>query len=118
MLKIELDAQDCQLQTRTFEGKDGKPPRTIYWQVGYMYTGGRYPVQVQIPLAEGVPAYPAGQYFMHPCSFQANKFNKPEINPFEVVLAPISQINSYIPQDSFLNESSEQTKPSGIKVSN
>lgn len=93
MLKIELDAQDCQLQTRTFEGKDGKPPRTIYWQVGYMYTGGRYPVQVQIPLAEGVPAYPAGQYFMHPCSFQANKFNKPEINPFEVVLAPLNEID-------------------------
>lgn len=100
MLKIELDAQNCQLQKRTFEGKDGKPARTIYWQVGYMYTGGRYPVEVQLPLAEGVPAYPAGIYFMHPCSFQANKFNKPEINPFEVTLAPWSELDSLLGRKS------------------
>ncbi|AUD60368.1 hypothetical protein AYJ58_13170 [Shewanella sp. Pdp11] len=96
MLKIELDAQDCKLEQQTFPSKDGKAPRTIYWQVGYMYTGGRYPVKVQIPLKDGQPAYPAGQYFMHPSSFQANKFNKPEINPFEVTLAPWSELDALI----------------------
>lgn len=99
MLKIELDAQDCGLKNQTFPSKDGKPPRTIYWQVGYMYTGGRYPVKVQIPLEEGQPAYPAGQYFMHPSSFQANKFNKPEINPFKVILAPLNEIDLLLDRD-------------------
>lgn len=100
MLKIELDAQDCALQSQTFPAKEGKPARTIYWQVGYMYTGGRYPVKVQIPLEEGQLAYPAGQYFMHPSSFQANKFNKPEINPFKVTLAPWSDLDSYLGRKS------------------
>lgn len=96
MLKIELDASNCHLQKRTFEGGEGKSSRTVFWQVGYMYTGGRYPVEVQLPLEEGQPPYPAGIYFMHPSSFQANKYNKPEINPFKVHLAPWSELNSFL----------------------
>jgi hypothetical protein len=96
MLKIEFDTLDCQLQSRVLAGKEGKPSRTMYWQVGYMYTGGRYPVQVQIGLEEGQPAYPAGEYFLHPSSFQTDSYNKPELKKFGLVLSPISEINAFI----------------------
>ncbi|MCU8036855.1 MULTISPECIES: G5P family DNA-binding protein [unclassified Shewanella] len=94
MLKIELDASNCKLQTRQLPPKDGKAGRNLYWQIGYMHTGGRYPVEVQIPLEEGQPAYPAGPYFVHPSSFQASKYNNPEFKPFAFTLAPLNEIDS------------------------
>ncbi|MFA7254444.1 MAG: single-stranded DNA-binding protein [Patescibacteria group bacterium] len=93
MLKIELDATNCKLQSRQLPAKDGKPGRNLYWQVGYMHTGGRYPIEVQIPLEEGQPAYPAGEYFMHPSSFQANAYNNPEIKKYGMVLSPLNEID-------------------------
>lgn len=99
MLKIELDASDCALQSDTYPAKDGKLARTVYYQIGYMYTGGRYPVKVKLPMESGQPAYPAGQYFMHPSSFQATKFNKPEINPFKTILAPLNEIDLLLDRD-------------------
>lgn len=89
MLKIEIDSQDCVVQSRTFPANGDKPARTVYWQRAYMYNGGRYPVEVQIPLEEGVPANPAGEYEIHPSSFQVSRFNKIEVNPFNVVLQPL-----------------------------
>jgi hypothetical protein len=91
MLKIEIDAQDAFVQSRTFAGKDGKPARNVYWQVAYMYNGGRYPVRVEIPMEEGVPAYPAGFYQLHTSCFQASKYNKIELNPFNLVLVPFDE---------------------------
>ncbi|QYJ87853.1 G5P family DNA-binding protein [Shewanella mesophila] len=88
-VKIEIDSQDCVVQQRSFKGQDGKPDRTIYWQRGYMYNGGRYPVEVQIPLEEGVPPNPAGEYEIHPSSFQVSRFGKIEVNPFNVLLTPL-----------------------------
>ena len=87
-MKINFDSQD-QLQSRVFKGRDGKPDRNVFWQNGYMYNGGRFPVLVEIPLEEGQPAYPPGDYEIHPSSFQANKYNKMELNPFKVLLVPM-----------------------------
>ncbi len=87
MLKIEIDAQDI-IQSRVFKGRDGKPDRTNYWQNGYMYNGGRFPVLIEIPLEEGQSAYVAGDYEIHPSNFQASKYNKMELNPFKLILVP------------------------------
>jgi hypothetical protein len=94
MLKIEIDAQDAVIQSRTFPSNGDRPARTVYWQNAYMYNGGRYPVAVQIPLEEGVPANPAGQYEMHISAFQVSKYNKIEINPYNVPLVLVKEFKA------------------------
>ncbi len=89
MLKLEIDALDAMTQSRVFPANGDRPARTVYWQNAYMYNGGRYPVAVQIPLDEGVPPNPAGEYEIHPSSFQVSKYNKIEINPYNVILTPV-----------------------------
>jgi hypothetical protein len=96
MLKIEIDAQDVVILQKTFSSNGDKPARTIYWQQAYMYNGGRYPVAIQIPLDEGVPANPAGEYELHPSAFQVSKYNKIEINAYNVALVPIKNNSSSI----------------------
>ncbi|AXH73370.1 MAG: helix-destabilizing protein [Inoviridae sp.] len=88
MLTIEIDALDGHIQSRTFAGQNGKSDRRVFWQVGYMNNGGRYPVRIEIPMEESQRAYTAGVYSIHPSSFQASKYNKIELNPFSIVLVP------------------------------
>ena len=99
MLKIEIDAQDVVIKSRTFKGRDGKPDRISYSQDAYMYNAGRFPTRVELPLDEGVPAYPAGFYTFHHTSYSVGKFGKMEGHPYAVILVPWDEAISQLIND-------------------
>ncbi|WP_345854867.1 single-stranded DNA-binding protein [Shewanella algae] len=88
MVKIELQAPECNMQSRTFPAKDDKPAVTRHFQIGWMWNGSRFPVQVQIPLEDGQPPYAPGDYSIHVSNFRANRFQKIELDPFKLILVP------------------------------
>ena len=86
MLKIELNPQDCQIQSRQINGQKG--PRTIHEQQAYLHTGSAYPIPFKLSIRTPADAYPSGEYTLHPDSFTVNQFGGLEINRFEIRLAP------------------------------
>ena len=89
MLKIELNPNDCQIQTRSVNGKNGA--RTIHEQTAYFHTGGAYPLPFKRALRSPADAYPSGEYTLDPSSFQVNAFGGLELNRFEIRLTPIRE---------------------------
>lgn len=89
MLKIEVFPEDTNIQTRTIQGKDGKPPRTIYEQTCYAYLGGKFPVQMKISLEEGQPAHVAGLYTPHSSSYVINNFGSLELKKYGMIIEPL-----------------------------
>ncbi|WP_421711326.1 single-stranded DNA-binding protein [Alcanivorax sp.] len=87
MLEIELNTNDCQIQTRSVNGKNGQ--RTIHEQQAYLHTGAAYPIPFKLSIRNAAEAYPSGKYTLHPSSFQVNQFGGLELNRFEMRLVPI-----------------------------
>jgi len=48
MLEIELNTNDCQIETRMINGKNGQ--RTIHEQQAYFHTGGAYPTPFKLSI--------------------------------------------------------------------
>lgn len=84
MIEIEINSNDCQIQTRTVNGKNGS--RTIHEQQAYLHTGAAYPVPFKLSLRNAADAYPSGKYTLDPSSFQVNQFGGLELNRFEIRL--------------------------------
>lgn len=89
MLKIEVFPEDTTIQSRTIQGKDGKPPRTIHEQTAYAYLGGKFPVQMKLSLDEGQPAYVVGEYTVHNSSFTVNNYGGLELKRFGLTIEPL-----------------------------
>lgn len=89
MLEIELNTNDCQIQTRQVTIKETGEQRTIHEQQAYFHTGGAYPVPFKLSIRNASEAYPSGKYTLHPSSFRVNKFGTLELNRYEIRLSPI-----------------------------
>jgi len=86
-IEIELNTNDCQVQSRKVNGKNG--PREIHEQRAYFHTGGAYPTPFNLSLRDPSQAYPSGKYTLDPSSFQVNGYGGLELNRFEIRLVPI-----------------------------
>lgn len=95
MLEIELNTNDCQIETRMINGKNGQ--RTIHEQQAYFHTGGAYPTPFKLSIRNASEAYPSGKYTLHPSSFQVNQFGGLELNRFEMRLVPIKAPAQAVP---------------------
>ena len=87
MLKIELNANDCQINSRIVNGKNGQ--RTIHEQQAYYHNGGAYPMPFKLSIRTPADAYPSGEYTLHPDSFTTNQYGNLELNRFEMRLVPL-----------------------------
>ncbi|WP_049544675.1 single-stranded DNA-binding protein [Vibrio nigripulchritudo] len=72
-LVVEIFAENESLDVREGVNDKGKPWKMIT-QIGYAYTGGKFPVEMKIKLSEGTPAYKAGKYYLAPSSFVVSAF--------------------------------------------
>lgn len=96
MLEIELNPNDCQIQTRLINGKNGQ--RTIHEQQAYLHTGAAYPIPFKLSIRNASEAYPSGKYTLHPSSFQVNQFGGLELNRFEIRLVPMKAQAQPVPK--------------------
>lgn len=89
MLKVIIEKADENANTRQIT--TGAGPRTVLEQFAYVHLSGhRYPVRAKftVPEAHNRP-YPAGTYTVAPESFRIGKYEKLELNPFELFLIPM-----------------------------
>ncbi len=89
-IKIEINRQDCEVQTRQIQGKNG--PRAIHEQRAYVHQGGAHPTPFTLSLRSPAEAYPAGDYELDPSSLQVNGYGGLELNRFEMRLTPIKKV--------------------------
>ncbi|ELM6646146.1 G5P family DNA-binding protein [Vibrio vulnificus] len=89
MLKIEIFKENEALKTRTIQGKEGKPSRTIYEQIAYAYLGGKFPVEMKLSLEEGQPPYVAGIYTVHSSSYVVNNFGGLELKKYGLTIEAV-----------------------------
>lgn len=64
--------------------------RTVLEQIGYVkLPTHKYPVRIKFTVPEGHSApYKAGTYEVSPENFRLGKYEKLELNPFELILLP------------------------------
>lgn len=86
MLKIEIFAENEQVETRTIPGKDDKPARVIYEQTAYAYLGGKFPVEIKLSLEKNETSYASGVYTVDSSSFLVNNFGKLEVKKYGLKL--------------------------------
>lgn len=89
MLQIEIFQENVQVITRNIPPKDGKPGRSFYQQTAYVNLGGKYPVEMSLPLNEGEAPYAAGIYSVHPSSYIVNPYGSLEFKRFGLMITPV-----------------------------
>ncbi|HAS3625820.1 TPA: hypothetical protein I6193_001985 [Vibrio cholerae] len=89
MLRIEIFKENERAEPRTINGKNGKPPRTIYEQTAYVYLGGKFPVEMKLGLQEGQPPYAPGIYTPHSSSYLVNPFGGLELKKYGLIIEPL-----------------------------
>ncbi|MFV0574730.1 MAG: single-stranded DNA-binding protein [Vibrio sp.] len=91
MLKIEIFPENERVEIRQTAPKDDKPSRTIYEQIAYAHLGGKFPVEMKIPLEKDQAPHGAGFYTIHSQSYFINNFGGLELKRFGLILDPISK---------------------------
>lgn len=86
MLQIEVFPENVTIITRNIPPKDGKPGRSFYQQTAYVNLGGKFPVEMNLPLNEGEQPYIAGTYEVDPSSFVVNNFGGLELKRFGLTI--------------------------------
>lgn len=95
LMIVEIEDIDVSIQIRDFYKKDddgnltNELDRRFYYQVALLRKG-RQNIEVQIPLKEGQPPYPVGEYLYHPNSFSVNKYGKLEM-AYEQIIVPLPE---------------------------
>ncbi|RYU80347.1 single-stranded DNA-binding protein [Aliivibrio finisterrensis] len=89
MLKIEVFKEDAVLTERIIKPRDDKPGKTFYEQVAYAYLGGKFPVQIKLPMEKGQEPYAAGLYTPHSSSYVVNNFGGLELKRFGQLIQPL-----------------------------
>lgn len=88
-VKVRIEPEDVKVAERTINGPRGS--RIVAEQRGYVQLEGeKYPRPFRFTIPDGsVVPYQAGEYTISPRSFQIGKYEKLELNPFELYLNPI-----------------------------
>lgn len=86
MLKIEIFPENETIDVRTIPSKDDKPSRTIFEQVAYAHLGGKFPVEMKIPLNKDDKPYEQGIYTLDHSSYTINNYGGLELKRFALKL--------------------------------
>lgn len=89
MLQIEVFPEDTVLIERSIKANGDKPAKTFYEQVAYAYLGGKFPVQIKLPMESGQEPYAAGLYTPHSSSYVVNNFGGLELKRFGQIIQPL-----------------------------
>lgn len=68
--------------------------KQFFSQRAYAHLGGAFPVEISIPLNAPVDAQPIGKYTIADSSFRVGKYNRLEINPYELKLQPVGNVST------------------------
>lgn len=84
MITVIIEKEDENAITRQIGQK------TIREQNGYVkLPTHKYPVRIKFAIPEGhATSYKAGTYDISPANFQIGKYEKLELNPYEMILVP------------------------------
>jgi hypothetical protein len=77
-------------EKRVFKNKETGDERVTWSQKAYMHNGGAFPQEFKIEHKELSDVLEVGDYNISPESYQANKYGKLELNPFELRLVKVS----------------------------
>jgi len=90
LILVEIDGSGIS-QGRTYKDKEtGNTKPLGDTQTGYLWMGGRYPVQVAIDIPKGAAPYAPGTYVPAGPLFQAGKFGRWEfVGTRELMLIPL-----------------------------
>ncbi len=72
LVEMQFEIMTMELPTN-LPGKDGKQARTIREQIGYVYLGGKFPVEMKLSLQDDRSAYKSGNYELDSSSFTVNR---------------------------------------------
>jgi hypothetical protein len=86
-IKVEINANDCQLIRRQVNGDKG--PREMLEQRAYLHTDGAYPIPFKVSLRNPSEAYASGFYTISPESFKVNQYGNLELSRFDFKLLPL-----------------------------
>lgn len=88
MLTIEINSQDCGVESRNVQTKSG--PQTFYHQTAYLHRPGvAYPDRFRLPVRSPAEAYAPGRYTLGDGSYRVGRYGDLEINRFEMTLHPV-----------------------------
>lgn len=79
-LKIEIFKENELVDTRVIPAKGDRGEMRLYSQVAYAHLGGKFPVEMSLPLEEGQPYYTSGMYFIHASSFKVGNYGRLEFD--------------------------------------
>lgn len=94
--KIIIEPQEVRTTSRKFG------ERTVHEQTAYaQFANEKYPVKIKFtvpadvlkdnPASDNMDGYAAGEYYVDGKSFRVGKYNKLELNPFELTLNKLAQ---------------------------
>lgn len=75
-LVIEVFEDNVSVIERIIPPKGDRAEITLYQQIGFAHVGGRFPIEMNIPLAKGDAPYPKGKYHLHATSFEVGDYGK------------------------------------------
>ncbi|WP_318415127.1 single-stranded DNA-binding protein [Photobacterium leiognathi] len=89
-LVIEIFKENELVDTRILPANANRGEIKLHSQVGYAHLGGKFPVEMSIPLEEGQPHYMAGRYELDQKSFVVGQYNRLEFSR-NMILLPINE---------------------------
>jgi hypothetical protein len=78
-------------EKRVFKNRDTGVDRITFEQRAYMHNGGAFPQQIKISHDDINEVLPVGDYNICLSSYQANKYGKLELSPFNTMLVPVKK---------------------------
>lgn len=86
LLKVEIPKLSNVKERSGVSDKTGKE-WLIRSQSGYLHNGKPYPVEIKVPLQKDQVPYSQGYYYIHPTSFNSDKYD--ELSVEELILVPV-----------------------------
>ena len=89
-LIIEVFKDNVISDERVIPAKGDRGEMKLYSQIGFAHFGGRFPVEMSIPLQKDQSPYPEGKYYLQASSFSVGNFNRLELAR-EMLLIPVNK---------------------------
>lgn len=88
-LLIQIVAGHEAPEKRSFKNRETNVERISFEQKAYIHNGGAFPQQIKISHENLADVLPVGDYHLNLISFQANKYGKLELSPFNTQFVPV-----------------------------
>ncbi|HFH0500533.1 TPA: single-stranded DNA-binding protein, partial [Salmonella enterica subsp. enterica serovar Onderstepoort] len=88
--EFEFERKDKKTGEILFDS-NGEPKKGLMFSQKVLARLGRQAIEIKIPLEQGQPAYPVGQYLIHPSTFKVGQYGDLNVGR-DFILFPLTEV--------------------------